>query len=1076
MLTNHIIETKLKPPMIKEHYIRRASVMKNLQKMTEYPLTLLHSGAGFGKSTALSLYMYDYHPNYCWYSITSGDDDLVPFIRYIIYAIRTRYPSFGASLLNDLENMKKYFRDEEIGLLNSLFINELTSIREKTILVIDDYHLVDHSFAINRWLENLIENLPANIHLVLSSRMKPRWQNLLKWKVTGKLLEIDEKQLALSLEDVEVLFTDYYGVNLAGKQLKQIHELTEGWIIAISLIGEQLQRGASLQNILKLHHSSINDLFEYLAMEVFSTQTPLVQSFIEQVAVLEEITPALCDQILGIQGSEGILERLLSQNAFIYKLDGTNEYRFHALFKTAIERKVKEEKSDFYRALNQRIAEVYVNNGQIERAIFHYQKAEDDEAVAHLLSHYAEQILLDGKLESLMDSLKCLPDAIKDRFPSLWFYEGEVLRYMAYYEKAKQCYEHLIDLCQESGDVHLLAKAYEGIAKIFLDTIQPYRAENYLRLAIETTEKRLGQSHPDTKRLYIFMAENLINLGQAKLAEKWIQKGKLTESQLMMNNLDARLCLRTGKLHKSRKILEKRLEEDNSLPQTHRETAVLLSYINACLGLAEEAKALAQKGIEHGLKYKNSFLEACGWMRLGNAHQLLATYADNITEQCYVTALEIMERIDVPRGKAEPYMGLSLLYSKMGKYEQAKEYAQLALYETEKVHDTWLSTYIRLGLAIVHYFHGADDEALKIFSYCEKKFKEIGDPYGYTVCCLWQAHLFYREGNWQRFQEAMTIFLQELQIGDYEFLLTKKTLFGPRDLQSCLPLLLKAKEMAIHLSYLHRLLERLGYDNLDSHPGYTVKVTTFGTFTVFLGSRPVTDKEWQRIKAKELFQFLLVYREQWWTREEIYEQLWPDVPEKSAEQEFKVIMNALNKTLEPKRKARSTPFFIMREGNKYRINPQAAIEIDYIDFEQWIHQGLQEKDVEKAKSLLLRGIHLYKGDFLPELANHLHISAKRDQYRQLFLRGAERLAQIHVQQSRFDVAIRWCERILEIDRTWEESYRLLMYCYYQKNNRPLALKYYHLCSSILKEELGVEPMDATKQMYDMIMEADKLEL
>ena len=63
MLTNHIIETKLKPPMIKEHYIRRASVMKNLQKMTEYPLTLLHSGAGFGKSTALSLYMYDYHVN-----------------------------------------------------------------------------------------------------------------------------------------------------------------------------------------------------------------------------------------------------------------------------------------------------------------------------------------------------------------------------------------------------------------------------------------------------------------------------------------------------------------------------------------------------------------------------------------------------------------------------------------------------------------------------------------------------------------------------------------------------------------------------------------------------------------------------------------------------------------------------------------------------------------------------------------------------------------------------------------------------------------------------------------------------
>lgn len=1076
MKTNQIIQTKLYPPMVKHHYIRKASVMKNLQKTIEYPLTILHSGAGYGKSTALSLYMHDFQPNYCWYTISASDDDFVPFIRYLVFSIRMKYPSFGEKILHYFESGNKYFRDEDMEVLNALFIKELASISETTILVLDDFHLIDHSFSINRWLENLIASLPPHIHFVLASRMKPRWQNLTKWKVTGKLLEIDERELALSSEDIALLFADYYEVELHPEELRQMHELTEGWVIAISLIGEQLQRGSSLEDILKLRHSSINDLFDYLALEVFANLPPLMQNFIEQVAVLEEITPDFCDRVLGFHGSEGLLEQLLVQNAFIDKLGGTNKYRFHSLFKTAMEKRLKEENKQFYRQLNERIAQIYENENEIELAVSHYEKAENEAAIARILSEYAEQILQEGKLESLLDMLKNLTDSIKNEFPALWYYEGEVLRYLAYYEKAKQRYEHLIECFEEENEHVLLGRAYEGIAKIYVDTIQPYQDQGYLRQAITIFEKRSGISHPETRKLYALMAENLINLGRAKLAEKWIEKGALSPATLMLNNLDARLLLRTGKLQQAHKLLEKRLEEEHTLPQTHRENAVLLSYIAACLGFASEAKNLATKGIEHGLKYKNSFVEACGWMRLGNAQQLLAAYPDHVIEQCYTTSLKIMETIDVPRGKAEPYMGLSLLYSYSGKYEQAKELAGRALYETEKVQDSWLSTYIRLCLGIAHFYSGDREEADGLFSNCQEIFKEIGDAYGYTLCAMWLALASYQQGEQERFQREITIFLQELKLGEYEFLLSRKTLFAPRDLQNFIPLLLKAKEFAIETSYINRLLEQLGYQELDSHPGYTLKITTFGAFTVYLGNQPIYERDWQRIKARELLQFLIVYQDRWWTREEIYEQLWPDVPEKRAEQEFKVIINSLNKTLEPHRKARSAPFFIIRNGQRYKINPRASIDCDFIQFEHWIREGLQEKDHEKARSLLQQGIHLYQGEFLPDMKHHVQIAGKREYYRELFLRGAERLAQLHVQQQQFDEAIHWCEQILAIDRTWEESYRLLMYCYYQKNNRPRAIKYYRLCYAVLQEELGVEPLETTKQMYELILEAEKLEL
>jgi DNA-binding SARP family transcriptional activator len=46
-----------------------------------------------------------------------------------------------------------------------------------------------------------------------------------------------------------------------------------------------------------------------------------------------------------------------------------------------------------------------------------------------------------------------------------------------------------------------------------------------------------------------------------------------------------------------------------------------------------------------------------------------------------------------------------------------------------------------------------------------------------------------------------------------------------------------------------------------------------------------------------------------------------------------------------------------------------------------------------------------------------------------------------------------------------------MYCYYRKNNRPFAIKWYKKCTQVLEEELGVSPLEPTRHMYKMIMDA-----
>ena len=1075
-----VVETKLIPPLVRDHFIRRPSLIKKMKAMADYPITLLHSGAGYGKSTALSLFLHDHKQEYCWYTITSGDDDILPFITYLIYGIRKNNKQFGTELLNSIQTMDKYFRDEDLISLTAAFINELSSIKEDLTIVLDDFHLVDHSFSINQWLEKVVDLLPVHIHIVVSSRVRPKWKLLSKWKLSRKLHEIWESDFIVNQEEIELLLNDHYEAKLGEMDISRIFEFTEGWIIALAMIGEQLEntkgKEDALEAIIKGQHASMDELFHYLAEEVFSKQSSITQHFLKQTSILEEINPEICDEIIGFPASGVMLEQLSERNTFIHKASGTDQYRFHALFKAFLEKKLKEENPPLFEELHKKSAAFYLNNNRWESAIYHYDKIQFHEGIARILEKWGPLILKAGKLEGLSDQLKRLPVEMKNQYLSLWLYEGDVYRYRSFYERAERSYLQLIQLCKAKNEYLLSSKAYEGIARIYLDTIQPFKAERYLFEALSTLEKLPDSNSSDKQKLYKLITENLVNSGNAVKAEKWYEKLADDQQSLQEGNLDARMFLRTGKLNQARTILMGRnTMEKNALPQSHRETELLFSLIESFMGNGEEAKQLAQKGIEQGINHKTPFVEACGWIRLGHAVQQLERYHPDLAEECYMTALKMMEDMNVSRGNAEPYMGLCILYGRQGETERAQEVGRKALYETEKVQDLWLSSLIGLCMGIAYVYAGDLVNAYERITEAKKGSLVCGDQYGLMAEEFWLAKISLEQADEDGFCQAMSHFLKDVQLGQYEFFFKKHTTFGPKDLQAHIPLLLKAKELEIDPSYTQKILKETGNGEIESHPGYSLSINTLGEFKVKIGDQTIEEKDWQREKARELFQFFIIHRGELSKKEEICEELWPENDRKSNERDFKVALNALNNALEPNRKPREKPFFIRRGVNGYGLNPKAMLELDCIQLQQWIHEGMNEKSPDKAMALIKKGISLYKGEFLAERKGLAWCEAEKEKWRLIFLRGAERMAQLSVQKEYYDEAIFWCENILAHDSSWEEAYRLLMFCYYQKNNRPQAVKWYKKCVKELWLELGVEPMDRTRQMYEMIRDANRQE-
>ncbi|RBW68338.1 BTAD domain-containing putative transcriptional regulator [Bacillus taeanensis] len=1073
-----IIQTKFVPPFLKKFTIRKPHVMRKLNEIEHYPLTLIHSGAGYGKSTALSSFIHDHHFTYSWYSIAKSDDDFLPFILHFIHSIRTQIPTFSEKLLYYLVTEQPHNYEEDVPFICSELINEFMKIKQSFFVILDDFHLIEHTVSIKQLLLSLIEYLPDHIHLILSGRTRPTWHLLTELFVKGKLLEVNEKDLAFTEEEIGVLFSDYYHMPLKKTDINQIYKKTEGWIIAIHMVWQKLKAQGNVEKLLEKKLSSMNELFHFLTMEVVEKQPLPVQEFLQKTCIFDELTETLCNELLNINNSGELLEYLVHQHLFLISIE-KKQYRYHALFKECLQEKLKENKR-LYKDLHLQAANYYLSQGYHEKAFFYLLEIKDYVKTASLLERYGQMMIENGQLEMLLDVLKALPDNLKNIHYMLWFYQGEIYRYRCYYEDALASYERVQTLAVHKEDSIGESLGKEGKARVYLDTVQPGKAGDLLRQAISLIDAHPGCSTEKKVQLYSLMAENLLNLGKAADAENWYNKCKhvykqMDGSKFEKVEFEARLYLRTGRLFQAKEILESYKREQSKselLSRSHRTTDLLLAIVNTYIGDGDQAKAYAQESILRASQWKAPFVESVGWTRIGHAVQLLDHYRLHMAEDCYKTSLKITDQLKVRRGRAEPLMGLCLLYGRTDQYELAMEIGKQALLETEK--DVWLASFIQLAMGIAAYYGGNKEEALCAFQKSMEHFTECGCCYGMFLSSFWLALIEFEQENMKRFTKFITSFLRKLKQSNFFFFIEQKTLFGPHDLQKMVPLFIEAKKREIEPEIVSAILEQYGYRNLPSHPGYTLCIQTFGEFKVCLGDIEVTENDWKRDKAKELLQLFVTKRKPI-PKSEILSLLWGDLNEEAAARDFKVALNALHKTIEPSRKARSSPFFVERKNISYGLNEEAQIEVDAYAFQSLIEQALQEQNYEYAESLLVKALSYYQGDYLPSRRYHDWSLEMRERLLVLFLRGAERLAQIYTTKERYDEAIYWAEKMIEKDVCWEEAYRLLMYCYYRKNNRSYALKLYTKCTQKLQEELGVAPLDETKKMVEMMIGSEHIQ-
>ena len=409
-----LVTTKVRVPRTRTELVPRPRLRETLVRNEGRRLTLVSAPAGFGKTTLLSEWLEESSGDgrsVAWLSLEEADNDPARFLAYLVSALRSALgEGIGEGVLASLRLPEFPPVEAEVGVL----INELAEVRDEVTIVLDDYHVI-HSGPIHEATSFLLEHLPENVHLVISSRADPPLP-LAKLRARDQVTEIRAAELRFTTEEATAFLKGVMGLTLSAADVAALEEVTEGWIAALQLAALSMRDREDLSSFVETFSGSNRHVLDFLAEEVLERQPEGMREFLLKTSVPERMSASLCDALTGRNDGQQMLERLEHDNLFVIALDDERHwYRYHHLFADVLRSRLQREQPERIRELHRRAAAWYERNGWTSEAIRHALAAQENDRAADLVEHVARKMWNRGEVMTLLGWLEALPEEVMRR-------------------------------------------------------------------------------------------------------------------------------------------------------------------------------------------------------------------------------------------------------------------------------------------------------------------------------------------------------------------------------------------------------------------------------------------------------------------------------------------------------------------------------------------------------------------------------------------------------------------------------------------------------------------------------------
>lgn len=346
----------------KQHDTRRLyfteHVAKAMNKVLDYPLIVVEAPMGYGKTTAVREYLNNSGVDVLWLRVY--DSNAVAF-----------WNGFCRQLgeVDDIRSdslIRLGFPDDGISRQEALNIIEGMKFTGRTVLVIDDYHLVD-SAAVDSFIEFLIQNRISNFNIVLTARYI-KLQNMDELKLKSYLLHITKENFELDSNDIKIYYK-LCGINLKDSDANRLYTMTEGWISALYLL--------MLNYLEEGNFEMSGNIYKLVEKTVYMPFSNEIKDFLQTICIFESFSLELAIHMSQNDNANSLLTEVTSKNALIKYDERTKTYHIHNIFTKFLKDLFEVRNDDYKKEMYKNAAHWYLKAGDYH-ACMHYFYLSDD--------------------------------------------------------------------------------------------------------------------------------------------------------------------------------------------------------------------------------------------------------------------------------------------------------------------------------------------------------------------------------------------------------------------------------------------------------------------------------------------------------------------------------------------------------------------------------------------------------------------------------------------------------------------------------------------------------------------------
>jgi len=406
---------KITPPRLPQ-VLERPRLIERLEQNQDKKLVLILGQAAQGKSTLAASYAQRSKIPSAWINLSPDEADPVNLFYLIVQSLQHVLKQVDLSPLQDYP-AKAMGPREEIPLYRDWAHALFNRIPVPILIFLDGLDRLAPDAPSYQFLQVLLQNVPPDISLIMISREVPPLE-IQRLKMNREAVVLDNKELAFRPDEVKAYFQNTKGISVTPKQLKKIHQASEGWIGGLILLCEHLdrlppdKRNGYIAEILSEQFKE--ELFEYFGEEIFSSQPPLVRELLVKSAVFDTVDPGLIKDFMGTESAEEILQDLSRRNLFVVSLFDPQKgqlFRYHQLFRDFLQTKLTSQTdNESRRALFFKAGSLYEQKGDLEESVKFFLEAKAYPEASSIIKRIGMDLLKSGRTGELAQWLQNLPE------------------------------------------------------------------------------------------------------------------------------------------------------------------------------------------------------------------------------------------------------------------------------------------------------------------------------------------------------------------------------------------------------------------------------------------------------------------------------------------------------------------------------------------------------------------------------------------------------------------------------------------------------------------------------------------